>query len=216
MERISFRAGKNGWSIYKLKTSIFDEINIAYQKNTIIPLKYNNILLSKNSVSESSSEWDNMDILQLEHIGLRISHINQLKNKNSFKVIQESIYHFAFGLNFNPKAKAYSDPLSVLIGVLRKGEAWIEPNYRSTKEIAQEIINNNIKSQTERLKKLEEEAFVLAFTEWRKILSEEEIAIILKDETNGTKKFIPKKILLRAYFDEKIWPSKKGNFLFVK
>lgn len=216
LERVYFQVGKNGWSIYKLKTSIFDEINIAYQKNTIIPLKYNNILLSNKAVSESNSEWDNMDILQLEYIGLRISHINQLKNKNSFKVIQESIYHFAFGLKFNPKAKSYSDPLSVLIGVLRKGEAWIEPNYRSTQEIAQETINNNIKSQIERLKKLEEEAFVLAFTEWRKNLSDEEIAIILKDDTNGTKKFIPKKVLLRSYFDEKIWPSKKDNFLFLK
>lgn len=216
LERVSFQVGKNGWSIYKLKTSIFDEINIAYQKNTIIPIKYNNILISKKAVSESNSEWDNIDILQLEYIGLRISHINQLKNKNSFKVIQESIYHFAFGLKFNPKAKSYSDPLSVLIGVLRKGEAWIEPNYRSTQEIAQETINNNIKSQIERLKKLEEEAFVLAFTEWRKNLSEEEILIILKDDTNGTKKFIPKKVLLRTYFDEKIWPSKKDNFLFLK
>lgn len=216
LERISFHAGKNGWSIYKLKKSIFDEIKIAYQTNAIIPLKYNNILLSKNAVSENTSEWENIDISHLEYIGLKTSHINQLKTKNSFKVIQESIYHFAFGLKFNPKAKTYSDPLSVLIGVLRKGEAWIEPNYRSTQEIAQETVNNNIKDQTERLQKLAEEAFNLAFAEWRKNLSEEESALILKDDINGTKKFIPKKVRLRAYFDEKIWPSKKDSVLLIK
>jgi hypothetical protein len=31
----------------------------------------------------------------IEYLGL---------SKNSFKVIQESIYHYAFGLKFNPKA----------------------------------------------------------------------------------------------------------------
>ena len=114
---------------------------------------------------------------------------------------------------FNPKAKSYSDPLLVLIGVLRKGEAWIEPNYRSTQEIAQETLNNNIKSQSERLRKLAEEAFNLAFSEWRENLSEEKIISILKEDINGTEIFIPKKVRLKTYFNEKIWPIKKTSYL---
>lgn len=213
LERITFQAGKNGCSTYRLKTNIFDELKIAYQTNAIIPLQYNNTFLSKNDVPENTLDWDDIDISQLEHIGLKKNHIHQLKSRNSFKVIQESIYHFAYGLKFNPKAKSYSDPLSVLIGVLRKGEAWIEPNYRSTQEIAQEKVNNNIKSQTERLQKLAEEAFNLAFSEWRENLSEEKIISILKEDINGTEIFIPKKVRLKTYFNEKIWPIKKTSYL---
>jgi len=210
LERVAFRIGKKGWSIYKLETDFFNELQKAYQTKTIAPL---NSVLSRNAISESTLELDQIDISQLEHIGLKISHIYQLKTRNSPKAIQESIYHFAYGLKFKPKAKSYSDPLSVLMGVLRKGEVWIEASYRSTQEIAQEEINNNIKTQIERLQKLEEEAFVLAFAEWNKKLSEEEIESVLQKEPNKNDKFGPQKVRLRIHFKEKIWPSKQKEYL---
>ena len=84
---------------------------------------------------------------------------------------------------------------------------------RSTQEIAQEKVNNNIKSQTERLQKLAEEAFNLVFSKWRENLSEEKIISILKEDINGTEIFIPKKVRLKTYFNEKIWPIKKTSYL---
>ena len=213
LERVNFQVGKNGWSTYKLKANIVDELKMAYQTNTIAPLKYNNILLSKNTVSENTPGWDDIDISQLEHVGFKMSHIHQLKTRNSFQVIQESIYHFAYGLKFNPKTKSYGDPLSVLIGVLRKGEAWVEPSYRSTQEISQETINNNIKSQAERLQKLTEEAFDLAFAKWKQNLSEEEIKLVLQDDINEAGMFIPQKVRLKTHFKQNIWPSKKASCL---
>jgi len=101
----------------------------------------------------------------------------------------------------------------VLIGVLRKGEAWIEPNYRSTQEIAQETINNNIKSQAERLQKLTEEAFDLAFAKWKQNLSEEEIKLILQDDIKEAGTFVPQKVRLKAHFKQNIWPNKKVSCL---
>jgi len=210
LDRVAFQVGKNGWSVYKLKANFFNEIKTAYQTKTIAPL---NRVLSRNITTEVTLEWDQIDISQLEHVGFKTSHVHQLKTKNSPKIIQESIYHFAYGLKFNPKAKSYNDPLSVLMGVLRKGEAWIEANYRSTQEIAQKEINNNIKEQIERVQKLEEEAFDLAFFEWNKNLSEEEIESVLQKDTNKNEKFIPKKVRLKTHFNEKIWPNKKTNYL---
>jgi hypothetical protein len=213
LERINFQTGKNGWSTYKLKTIFFNEIKKAYQNGTISSLKYYNNALLQNTHSLTTSQFDEINISQLEDIGLKINHVHQLKTKSSPQIIQESIYHFAYGLKFNPKTKAYSDPLSVLMGVLRKGEAWIEVNYKSTQEIAQENINNNLRLQTERLQKLEQEAFNLAFAEWNNSLSKEEIFAILQNITEGSQNFIPKKVRLKTHFNEKIWADKKTNYL---
>jgi hypothetical protein len=213
IKRIDFRAGKNGWSKFKISDHLFEELELAYKNNFFSKQKpENNNLFAL----QKDSGWDNIDIAPLEHIGLNKKHILQLKSKNSPLIVQESIFHFAYGLKFNPKAKNYENPLSVFIGVLRKGEAWIEINYKSTQEIAQENIIKNLQAQKERLEKLQEEAFNLAFLDWYNNLTPEMIEQTLQSISNqntGTKNFIPKKVLLRTYFNQTIWSHKKHSYI---
>jgi len=213
IERIDFRPGKTGWSKFKITTNLFNELKIAYENKSLAIQKTENM---NTTTIKQETEWDNIDISQLEHIGLNKKHILQLKPKNTPIVVQESIFHFAYGLKFNQKVKNYDSPLSVLIGVLRKGEAWIETNYRTTQEIAQENIIKNLKEQKERLEKLQEEAFVLAFSDWYNSLSTEtteEIIHSITSSSQGTKNLTPKKVLLRTYFNQTIWPNKKQHYL---
>jgi len=49
-----------------------------------------------------------------------------MKKYNTPQIVQESINQFSFGFNHNSQIKKYANPLLVFMGVLRKGEAWIE------------------------------------------------------------------------------------------
>lgn len=213
MERIDFRPGKTGWSKFKITTNLYHELKFAYENKLLTPQK---IEAKLDSTLKKEADWNNIDIESLESIGLNKKHLLQLKHKNEPIVVQESIFHFAYGLKFNPKIKNYENPLSVLIGVLRKGEAWIEANYRSAQEIAQEKIIRTLQAQKERLEKLYEEAFSLAFSDWYSNLTTEATEAIvssLNTHSIGTKNITPKKILLRTYFNQNIWPTKKWEYV---
>ncbi|MDF1931714.1 hypothetical protein PGH45_18940 [Legionella pneumophila] len=77
-------------------------------------------------------------------------------------------------MEYNQKTKKYDDPLNVLMGVL-EGQAWIEGDYRSAIEIAQEKLLESKKAEIERKKSLEEKAFKLAFHEWESEITESEL-----------------------------------------
>ena len=84
--------------------------------------------------------WSDINFEAIKEIGFSMTQLKQLhsKNLNTPEIIQESINHFAYGLENNQKVKNYPEPLNVLMGVLRKGQAWTEPNYQSPQEIAQQ------------------------------------------------------------------------------
>ncbi len=109
--------------------------------------KINTITKSKEVIPE---EWNNVDYESLHRIGFSKTQIMQLIDKADPNIVQESINHFAFGLENNQKLKKYDDPLNVLMGVLRKGQAWFEKDYRSPKEIAQLKLIEIKKAEIER------------------------------------------------------------------
>jgi hypothetical protein len=169
-------------------------------------------------LDEMPEEWKNINIDFLKDIGFSENHLKQLYHKklNIPLVIEESIKHFSFGLLNNPKVKQYQDPLNVLIGVLRKGQAWIESNYKSPQEIAQETLLEQKKAETERLIKLEKDSYETAFIHWQSGLSSEEIEIIVpigNKLLNKSEAIIPKKVRLKMFFEKNIWPTKKKEYL---
>lgn len=213
IEKIEFQTGKNGWSKFKITKKLFDEFNIAYDKGLLSPVSPSG---NANSSSKKlNNDWDSIDIIPLKNIGLNQKHLVQLKSRNVPEVVQESILHFAFGLKFNPKVQAYENPLAVLIGVLRKGEPWIEVNYKTAQEIAQEEVIKNLQQQKERLQKLQEDAFNLAFNSWYDELSDQQIEKEINDAdvSIGVKNVGPRKMILRSYFKKTIWPEKKSLYL---
>jgi len=104
------------------------------------------------------------------------------------------------------------------MGVLRKGQGWIESEYRSSSEIAQLKFLESKKAEIarrksleeERRKSLEEEAYKLAFNEWEETLGEQE-RLKLTEKKNGD--LTPPIAKLSKYFKENIWPNKKREYI---
>jgi len=172
---------------------------------------YINTTTNLNRRSEQiPPEWENINFDPLTHIGFSKTQIKQIVEKNDPEVVQESINHFAFGLEHNSKVKKYDDPLNVLMGVLRKGQGWVEKDYRSAIEIAQEKLFQNKRAELERKKSLEEEAFKLALSEWDSGITEEERKKITV-RTNGD--LTPPNAKLSKYFRDHVWQEKKHEYL---
>lgn len=197
-----------------------------YTGNTIGNTSNN--ILDNNSLTNSSSiyintttyadaelpeDWLEINIGPLSEINFTIKQLKQLfKLKiTTPEIVQESINHFSFGLKNNLKFKNYNDPLNVLMGVLRKGDVWVEANYESPQEIAQRALIELKKAERERKNQLEQEAFQLSFMDWKESLNTEELELILVKD--NPKDFTPDEIKLKAYFKKNIWLGVKKNYL---
>jgi hypothetical protein len=123
----------------------------------------------KTTTTALPENWENIDHSPLNHIGFHKTQIYQLYERelNTPEIIQESIHHFAFALENNPKAKAYDDPLNVIMGVLRKGGMWHEKNYVSPKEKALADLVEFKKQEAERLAILEKQLINEEFRLWQ-------------------------------------------------
>ncbi len=166
--------------------------------------------ISNKRIEKLPSEWDDIEYEILTHIGFSKTQIKQLVGKNDPTIVQESINHFAFGLENNPKVKKYEEPLNVLMGVLRKGQSWIEADYRSPLEIAQQKLLEAKKAEIERKRVLEEEAFKLALSEWTSSITEEERSKITA-KTKGD--LTPPAAKISTYFRDNIWSEIKNEYL---
>ena len=179
---------------------------------------HNSIYSSSSNINTTKKElpenWLSINTEPLNDIGFSLTQLKQLytKSLNTPEIIQESINHFAFGLESNPKLKKYSEPLNVLMGVLRKSQAWIEQNYVSPQEIAQRQLLENKKTEMERIKQLEKEAYNLALEEWLKAAPKDQLEKIAPSKTNKNE-ITPQRVRLSLYFKENVWPEKMSDYL---
>ncbi len=175
-----------------------------------------NIINTTTKNTEFPENWASINFEPLKEMGFAATQLKQLHSKelNTPEIIQESINHFAFGLKNNPKVKQYPEPLNVLMGVLRKGQAWVEPNYRSPQEIAQEQLIKSRKAERARLKQLEDDAYDLAFEEWQETLTVEQLEEIAPPK-NKTGDCIPQRVKLSLYFKKNEWDEKKKDYLII-
>ncbi|MCE3237836.1 MAG: hypothetical protein K0R24_817 [Gammaproteobacteria bacterium] len=150
------------------------------------------------TTSTLPTDWQEIDYGTLSSIGFSITQLTQLYSKqlNVPQIIQESINHFAYGLEHNPKFKNYSDPLNVFMGVLRKGGAWYEKNYVSPKEKALEKLLKIKKEEAERVEALEKNLLKEKYRIWLASLSDNEKNNILRKMPNND--FLPKGMAEKA------------------
>ena len=215
IERIEFQPGSLGWSRYKLNKDIYEDLERGLLKGSITPFG-----IKENRMSESThltadnyiDPWDEIDFCNLEFIGFNKNHLLQVKNRTTPEVVQESINHFAYSLQHNKKTKEYPNPIATLIAVLKRGEAWIEPNYQSPQEMAQLKILEAKKAELERKKAIEEDLYKIAFEEWQQNLSKEERYSLAPDNRKRGDP-TPPHAKLSIYFKENIWPEKKHDYL---
>ncbi|AYK03142.1 hypothetical protein [Legionella sainthelensi] len=204
IKRIDFQAGKMGWSKYQLSSKIWNELEKSLSKQGFI----SNSLEKNREVDKDA--WELIDISPLEEINFTQQYLLQLKNKTTPEIVQESINHFAFALKHNNKVKNYTNPIVTFMAVLKRGEAWLEPNYISPQEIAQKRVIQAKKEELERKVKLEEEFYKLALQEWQSNLNKIEKETIIKNHQGS---ITPASVKLNLFFKEEIWPNLKNNYL---
>lgn len=161
--------------LQKLKAESDNKLD---NKNPLYSSSYNITTTNENELL--SNGWETIDYEPLKSIGFSKSHLKQLISKNTPAAVQESIYHFAYGLEHNKKKfEKYSDALNVLMGVLRKGEIWIESHYESPQAQSLRQLVEAKKKQKEQEEKLLNQLLELEFPDWQKQLSEQEVRKIV-------------------------------------
>ena len=226
------RTAKGGYINFSIPKKIQDilfEQRDRYQKqsnpsemiNRIRQQLDNKVLYSSSSYINKTTttkkenvpkEWEILNYEPLSDIGFNKTQIKQLIGIADPTIVQESILHFAYGLQHNQKMKKYNDPLNVLMGVLRKGQAWFEKDYRSLSEIAQQQFLERKKEEFNRKKVLMDDTFKLALEEWKLDLTKEDMDSIYQTKNEGTD-FTPKAVKLSIYFKENMWPNIKSSYL---
>ena len=151
----------------------------------------------KNSIEMQKDQeiWANIDFSPLVSFGFKKSHIKQIINANTTltpQEVEDSIEHYAWALeNRREEMKGYApvnNPLRGLLGVLKKGNAWVEGSYKSPEELALELQIKAKRTQLERQQSKKEALFNIEFEMWYNELSREDIT---KIEVNNSFKSIP-------------------------
>lgn len=165
-------------------------IRVQAQQGNKVQLGFNNAIYSssynKNTTTVLPDEWEKINFSPLESIGFAEQHLLDIYSANicDASVVQESIYHFAFGLEEG--RHNYDSPLKVFVGRLRKGNAWIESNYESPKDKALKALFERKKAEKEKRDAMIKEIIEIEFPEWRKKLTQDEIKQIVPADTLKT------------------------------
>jgi hypothetical protein len=178
---------------------------------------YSSSIYINNTTTDNKmlpEEWMNIDFEPLKKIGFSFTQITQLYSEgkclNTPEIIQDSINRCAFSLEHNLKYKDHPNPLNLLMGILRKGQAWVENNYQSPQEIAQRALIELKKAERERKNQLEKDAFQLGLEDWQESLSIEELEKITAKKIGDV---TPKSVKISQYFKEHVWSEVKKNYL---
>lgn len=198
---------------------------VATYKNPILNSNLDNKLLDNNTASTTShvdgeafnklpAEWQKINVAPLEEVGLTKRHLADIFSTNSIdpQSVQESIYHFAWGLEHNKeKYKHYTNSLNVFIGRLRKGGAWTESKYESTQEIALKKLKEQKLKQKQNVEKTLDEMVVIDFPLWKNTLSKEMTAKL----SLGTAGSTAESLLKHHYKTKVLLPKLKADPSFA-
>lgn len=202
------KEGAGGKSRFMLISDKIKNYILSHRDVEINEDKYLKVGYELNEFITEQDEWKKIDVSPLKEIGFNEKHLLQLKKHNTPQIVQESINQFSFGLNCNNQVKKYANPLLVFMGVLRKGEAWIEKNYMSPSEMAFNQLTEQKKNRIDQIKKIEEEYLLTEYALWETSLTEQDKDKIIPEDIKKTKLSSAKAAVLRSYFKENIWPNK--------
>lgn len=232
VKQVGFKNGRGGWTKYELHKQLHADIIHYYMysnktlngEQTSDKLHSQPIAQPTSSASSSNSNinnttticslteldnnWKMINTEPLKDIGFSLNNLRQLINLNNVSVVQDSIYKFAYTLKHNQKAQSYKNPLNVIMGVLRKGEAWSEPNYESPQDRALRELYERKKTESEKRNQMRRELGDLMYPDWKQKLTPDEILTIApKDKALNTSWDNSTDKLLRDHFDAEVLPK---------
>ena len=215
VKRMKGKTGKGGFSTF-LISGIVKQVVMEYKSKLNIKKleetnytnnNFKNSNRNNNFAEELPDEWKEINYKSLQNIGFSESQLKQIYNKklNTPEIIQASIDHFSFGLHHNKERfSKYTDPLNVLMGVLRDGGRWIEKNYETPQEQTLRSLLEEKKQRKEAKEKLIKEILELEFPAWENKISEEEKKAIVPENIYNSRIKMGVTATLRSYFKEKI------------
>lgn len=167
---------------------------------------YSSSIYKNNITTSLPDEWKKINFELLQHIGFSETQLRQLHDSNMTApdTVQDSLNRFAYSLEHSDKVKGYGDPLNVLMGVLRKGQRWNEPNYVPPKELALRQMLEEKRKQKEKHDAMVKELIELEFPDWRKKLTQDEINKIVPDDVRKTNIAAAISAVLRTFFTENV------------
>lgn len=222
------KSSKTGYINIKITSEVIESSNKYRNSNRISLIESDNnsgnhsdnktIYNSSNITTSLLNGWESINFENLKEIGFTITQLKQLIPHNTPEIVQQSIDHFAYGLKHSDKTKGYTSPLNVFMGVLRKGEGWTEPGYKSQQEIAMEQYLENKKQNSKRLLELKEEIFNVEFSEWFTNIDSEEksnIFNLFKLPANIKKSMSEQESigLFKEYFKKNIFKDSEKKFI---
>lgn len=218
--KIPGERGRNGCCRFIVKENIvkfcfvlFNDApcDINHIGNEIGNNNRNEIVYSSSNINNITTtmlpnNWEQIDFSSLLNIGFSKLQLQQLYERGAStpEIVQESINHFAYGLLNTAKVQTYTDPLNVLMGVLRKGQAWRESAYVEPKTLALQHMLEDKRKQKEQYDSMLKELIELEFPAWRNKLTEEEIKNIVPLDVRKTNMTAAIQASLRTYFTETV------------
>ena len=202
----------DGYSVFKIAPSFYRTFKERVGVSDSNSNNSNNIIITtteqksepRQANIDLPDDWLEIDLEPLKHIGLSKNHLISLykSDKTSPKIVQESINHFAWGLiNNEANYKKYQNLLMPLIGVLKKGEIWVESKYESPQQLALKKLIALRQAEKERQNKLIEDLIEIEFPQWKKTLSKEEITSIAPNLGDSG---FARDVLLKLHFRDEI------------
>ncbi|MBY0580680.1 MAG: hypothetical protein K2P53_03235 [Rickettsiales bacterium] len=157
----------------KLDTKLLSSINNSNKEELLL-------LNDKEEYAETikHKNWDDINIEPLRKHGLNQGHLVDIREFNLLdrKVVQESIYHFAYALEEN-KIK-YDNPIGVFVGRLCKGKGWFEAEYISEKDRSLKQLLLLKKQKKKEREEVINELVEVEYEGWKENLSKEETMAI--------------------------------------
>lgn len=151
-----------------------------------------------------SIPWEEINFEPLKKIGFGKTQIRQLENHNTPLVVQESINHFAWALQNRETIRSHQNPLNMLMGVLRKGHAWVESGYESPELIALKQLLSAKEREHQEKEKTIDKLMEVEFPSWVSEQTEEQIFKILPDVYRGNRMQGGRDAILKQHFRQNV------------
>ena len=242
VEVASFKAGRGGWIKYKLPQNVYvdllrheglylpslTDLNFDQKGNkrvtqTVTQTVTPTLSSSSNYKNTINTITNDIDITPLESIGFGYGHLKQLINIEDIttEIIQTSINHFAYDLNYNNKAdEIRKKPIAYFMGSMKKYGCYNAPDgYESPKDKAMRLYLERMRKIEQVRVDEEKEAFNLAFSDWFSKLSNEQKRELLPEMLRRTANLETSKILentAKSHFEKEIWAVEKIKIITQK
>lgn len=224
LERAKFKAGRGGWTQYRLSRPVYQELSRLNREGLLPIVSSDGSIKTPASKLETTGDkppaesalgedWQGVDTSPLSHIGFGKAHILQLARDGKLtpELVQDSIHHFAFDLNKNDKAKELrKSPLEVLMGILRNRGPYSAPaNYESPEAAAMRQYLEKKRAAARQAAEMEKEIFELEFSSWKAELKPSELSALLP----GSLASIPqaREPVLLEHFRDNLWPQRRAE-----